>query len=45
MVETWRNRTGTSDVPQDPRGWEAKASAEPAALTDLGRKLLGLDPW
>ena len=44
-VETWRNRTGSSDVPQDPRGWEAKASAEPAALTGLGRKLLGLDPW
>ncbi|GAA3399902.1 phytanoyl-CoA dioxygenase family protein [Paenibacillus hodogayensis] len=45
MVEGWRNRTGPSFAPEDPRGWERGPGTEPARLTELGRKLLGQDPW
>ena len=39
-LRTWRERT----TPGDPRAWEQQ-HCEPAALTDLGRRLLGLDSW
>lgn len=44
-VETWRNRDtpSGSPYPGDPR--EREKAHEPADLTPLGRKLLGLDPW
>ena len=40
-IETWRNR---ETFGEDPSGWEQE-HLEPADLTPLGRKLLGLDPW
>jgi Phytanoyl-CoA dioxygenase (PhyH) len=45
-IETWRNNThpATRSFPGDPRRIEEQRSS-PAELTDLGRKLLGLDPW
>ena len=45
-VESWRqNRAPAGKAfPGDPRGIE-EARTSPAELTDLGRKLLGLDPW
>jgi len=44
-VETWRERaTPPGDpYPGDPRGRDRER--DPADLTPLGRKLLGLDPW
>ncbi|RKN70150.1 phytanoyl-CoA dioxygenase family protein [Paenibacillus ginsengarvi] len=44
-VESWRNRTGPASFPADERGWERRPGTGPAQLTELGRKLLGLDPW
>ncbi|MBP1993691.1 phytanoyl-CoA dioxygenase family protein [Paenibacillus eucommiae] len=44
-VASWRNRTGSSSISDDPRGWERLPGTEPAKLTELGRKLLGHDPW
>lgn len=43
-VESWRSRS-VPFFPEDPRGWERRPGTEPADLTELGRKLLGLDPW
>ena len=40
-IETWKNLDTFGD---EPRGWE-KENLDPAELTPLGRKLLGLDPW
>ena len=40
-VETWQNR---ETFGEDPSGWE-QTHLDPAELTPLGRKLLGLDPW
>jgi len=44
-IETWRERkTPPGDpYPGDPR--EREKEHDPADLTPLGRKLLGLDPW
>lgn len=44
-VEGWQNRKGPSMFPADEREWELNNSDGPAQLTELGRKLLGLDPW
>ena len=45
-ITLWRERRalGRAAWPGDPRGWEAK-NYGPAELTDIGRKLLGLDLW
>lgn len=45
-IDAWRhNRPPASKAfPGDPRGIE-EARTSPAELTDLGRKVLGLDPW
>ena len=45
-ITLWRERRALGRGPWsgDPRGWEAKNHG-PAKLTDLGRKLLGLDLW
>ncbi|HVX46647.1 MAG TPA: phytanoyl-CoA dioxygenase family protein [Mycobacteriales bacterium] len=46
-IEAWRNNSpvaGANAFPGDPRRIEESRS-EPAKLTGLGRKLLGLDPW
>ena len=47
-IASWRERTHPAfqnprAFPGDPRGKEAQS--EPAELTSLGRKLLGLDDW
>jgi hypothetical protein len=41
-IRMWRERTAPLDG--DPRAWE-RDHCEPATLTDLGRRLLGLDAW
>lgn len=45
-INAWMNRLAPegNPFPGDPRGWERKHGVT-AALTPLGRKLLGLDPW
>jgi Phytanoyl-CoA dioxygenase (PhyH) len=45
-IEAWRNNTHppARSFPGDPRRIEEQRST-PAELTDLGRKLLGLDAW
>jgi ectoine hydroxylase-related dioxygenase (phytanoyl-CoA dioxygenase family) len=45
-VDIWRRNTHPAGkaFPGDPRGTE-EARTEPAHLTELGRKLLGVDPW
>jgi ectoine hydroxylase-related dioxygenase (phytanoyl-CoA dioxygenase family) len=45
-IACWRNNThpAAKAFPGDPRRIEEQRAA-PAELTDLGRKLLGLDPW
>lgn len=43
-IQSWRDRRPTSRWPGDPRDWEHKTQ-KPAVLTDLGKKLLGLEPW
>jgi hypothetical protein len=45
-IDCWRNNThpATRAFPGDPRRIEEQRSA-PAELTDLGRKLLGIDSW
>ena len=43
LRKEWR-ALGRGPWPEDPRGWEAK-NYGPAKLTELGRKLLGLDLW
>ena len=43
-IEAWRQRRPTSGWPGDPRDWEHH-NCQPAQLTSLGRKLLGLDMW
>ena len=42
---SWRERRSTKDWPGDPRHWEQKNLREPAVLTKLGRRLLGIDQW
>ena len=45
-IRLWREiePPARPDFPGDPRGWE-QARQQPARLTALGRKLLGLDGW
>jgi hypothetical protein len=43
-IASWREHRPTGGWPGDPREWESKRS-ETAELTELGRKLLGLDLW
>ena len=45
-IDSWRHNTHPAGhaFPGDPRGIEERR-AEPATLTELGRKLLGLDSW
>ena len=43
-IQAWRERRPTPGWPGDPRDREHRLQ-EPARLTPLGRRLLGLDPW
>jgi ectoine hydroxylase-related dioxygenase (phytanoyl-CoA dioxygenase family) len=45
-IKSWRNNTHppARSFPGDPRGIEEQRMA-PAQLTELGSRLLGLDPW
>lgn len=45
-IKSWRDRIAPEGYafPGDPRKWEQK-HAETAELTDLGKKLLGLESW
>ena len=43
-LAAWREHRPAGGWPGDPRGWE-RDHGRPAALSSLGRKLLGLDPW
>ena len=43
-VESWRLRRPMSNWPGDARDWE-HVYQQPAKLTQLGRKLLGVDSW
>ncbi|MEZ4619387.1 MAG: phytanoyl-CoA dioxygenase family protein [Caldilineaceae bacterium] len=43
-IAAWQNRTPHGSFPGDPRKWE-ETHCETAALTPLGKKLLGLEQW
>lgn len=43
-IQAWRDRRPTPRWPGDSRDWEHRHQ-EPAELTALGRKLLGVDFW
>lgn len=43
-VSAWNECRPAPRWPGDPRGWEQKTQ-KPAELTDLGKKLLGVEPW
>ena len=45
-IRLWREREPPKReaFPGDPRQWE-KRNAEPAVLSPLGKKLLGLERW
>lgn len=45
-IRSWRDRIPPEGYafPGDPRNWEQK-NAKPAELTELGKKLLGLEKW
>ena len=43
-IATWREVKPIKSGPGDPRGWESQRYGS-AKLTDLGRRLLGLDAW
>jgi hypothetical protein len=43
-IAAWQNRTPHGNFPPDPRKWEETRCAT-ATLTDLGKKLLGLERW
>lgn len=43
-IDMWRHARKPADFPGDPRYQEPQTGG-PARLTDLGRKLLGLDLW
>jgi hypothetical protein len=48
LIDSWRNnvRPEYLNYPyRDPRNWEQTMYKKSAALTPLGRKLLGLDSW
>jgi hypothetical protein len=44
-IAVWNERRAPAGFPGDPRGWEKDTFEHSAALTPLGRRLLGLDPW
>lgn len=48
-ILAWRERRAPAnwerDIPERLKGREAQLQSEPSELSDLGRKLLGLDPW
>ena len=43
-IEAWQERRPQPNWTGDPRDWEQEHQ-EPAVLTELGRKLLGVDSW
>jgi ectoine hydroxylase-related dioxygenase (phytanoyl-CoA dioxygenase family) len=43
-IKSWQERRPTPRWPGDPRDWEHKTQ-KTADLTDLGKKLLGLENW
>lgn len=43
-IRSWQECRPMDNWPGDPRNWEPRHQT-PAALTPLGRKLLGVDPW
>jgi ectoine hydroxylase-related dioxygenase (phytanoyl-CoA dioxygenase family) len=43
-VSSWQECRPMPRWPGDPREWEKKTQ-KPAVLTDLGKKLLGVEPW
>ena len=43
-IKGWQERRATAGWPGDARDWEHK-NQQPAVLTELGRKLLGVDSW
>ena len=43
-IQAWQECRPTPHWPGDPRDWEHRHQ-EPAVLTDLGKKLLGLELW
>jgi hypothetical protein len=43
-IKAWQERRPMSNWPGDSRDWEHERQ-EPAVLTELGRKLLGVDLW
>jgi ectoine hydroxylase-related dioxygenase (phytanoyl-CoA dioxygenase family) len=43
-IQCWQERRPAPNSPGDPRDWE-HAHQQPAELTELGRKLLGVDVW
>lgn len=43
-IAAWKNRTPHGNFPSEPRKWEETRN-ETAELTDLGKKLLGLERW
>ena len=44
LIKGWQERRATRGWPGDDRDWEYKYQ-EPAVLTELGRKLIGVDSW
>jgi len=43
-IQCWQERRPAPNWPGDPRDWE-HTHQQPAELTELGRKLLGVDVW
>ena len=43
-IEAWQSCRPTTRWPGDPRDWEHKTQ-KPAKLTELGKKLLGVEAW
>ena len=43
-IKGWQERRATRGWPGDDRDWEHKYQ-EPPVLTELGRKLIGVDSW
>ena len=43
-IRCWQERCSSPNWPGDARGWE-HTNQQPAVLTELGRKLLGVDSW
>lgn len=45
VIDYWQNIEDIPGMSKDPRQWEKNNYKGPAQLTDLGRKLLGIDDW